>query len=115
MGTKRSNHFFAKVVENPDELSHENFPFVATRNITINGVTVSAFRISYVGKQGWELHFKYADGLAVWDTLAAEAVTPIGIETYANSRRLEKSIRLQNADLLTNYKLYDADLAQPKV
>jgi len=105
----------AKVVEEPEQLSHENFPFVAVRNIKINGVTVSAFRISYVGEQGWELHFKYEDGLAVWDALAAEGVTPIGIETYANSRRLEKSLRLQNADLLTNYNLFEVDLARPKV
>lgn len=105
----------SKLVEEPTELSHENFPFVAVRNITINGVTVSAFRISYVGEQGWELHFKYNDGLAVWDALAALGVTPIGIETYANSRRLEKSLRLQNADLLTHYNLYEADLARPKV
>nr|MBX2825902.1 hypothetical protein [Gammaproteobacteria bacterium] len=51
----------------------------------------------------------------VWDALAAEGVTPIGVETYANSRRLEKSLRLQNADLLTEYNLYEADLARPKV
>ena len=30
-------------------------------------------------------------------------VVPVGIETYANSRRLEKSFRLQGADLETNY------------
>ncbi|MBX2880519.1 MAG: FAD-dependent oxidoreductase [Granulosicoccus sp.] len=105
----------AKVVEEPDELSHEAFPFVAVKTIVINGVNVSAFRISYVGEQGWELHFDYSDGLAVWDALAAEGVTPIGIETYANSRRLEKSLRLQNADLLTDYNLLEADLARPKV
>jgi len=104
-----------KVVDDPDALSLDNFPFVAVRNIQINGVTVSAFRISYVGEQGWELHFKYDDGLAVWDALASEGVTPIGVETYANSRRLEKSLRLQNADLLTHYNLYESDLARPKV
>lgn len=76
---------------------------------------MQAFRISYVGEQGWELHFRFADGLAVWDALAAQDVTPIGVETYANSRRLEKSLRLQNADLLTHYNLYEADLARPKV
>ncbi|MFP3436019.1 hypothetical protein SB781_40340, partial [Paraburkholderia sp. SIMBA_061] len=38
-----------------------------------------------------------------------------GIETYANSRRLEKSLRLQNADLLTEYNLLEAGLARPKV
>ena len=104
-----------KLVEAPDEISHDAFPFVAVRNIKINGVSVSAFRISYVGEQGWELHFKYDDGLAVWDALAGLGVTPIGVETYANSRRLEKSLRLQNADLLTHYNLYEADLARPKV
>ena len=30
-------------------------------------------------------------------------VVPVGIETYANSRRLEKSFRLQGADLETEY------------
>ena len=39
----------------------------------------------------------------------------MGIETYANSRRLEKSLRLQNADLETEYNLYEAGLARPKV
>lgn len=104
-----------KVVDKPEELSDKNFPFVAVKTITINGVSVAAFRISYVGEQGWELHFNYDDGLSVWDALANEGVTPIGIETYANSRRLEKSLRLQNADLLTNYNLFEADLARPKV
>ena len=104
-----------KVVDKPASLSVENFPFMAVKTIDINGVKVAAFRISYVGEQGWELHFNYADGLAVWDALASQNVTPIGVETYANSRRLEKSLRLQNADLLTEYNLIEADLARPKV
>jgi len=37
------------------------------------------------------------------------------VETYANSRRMEKSLRLQNADLLTEYNLLECDLARPKV
>jgi len=104
-----------KVVAEPDALSVENFPFMAVKTIDINGAKVAAFRISYVGEQGWELHFNFDDGLTVWDALAAQGVTPIGIETYANSRRLEKSLRLQNADLLTEYNLLEADLARPKV
>ena len=103
------------VVDDPQELSIESFPFAAVRDITIKGITVSAFRISYVGEQGWELHCKYDDGLALWDTLFEHGVTPVGVETYANSRRLEKSLRLQNADLLTEYNLMEADLARPKV
>ncbi len=37
------------------------------------------------------------------------------VGTYANSRRMEKSLRLQYADLLTEYNLLEADLQRPKV
>lgn len=104
-----------KVVEDPDGLSKENFPFAAIKPVRIAGKDVAAFRISYVGEQGWELHMAYEDGLAVWDALRSTGVMAVGVETYANSRRLEKSLRLQNADLLTEYNLLEADLARPKV
>ena len=104
-----------KVVSDPAALDPENFPFAAIRQIEIAGKQVSALRLSYVGEQGWELHMKYEDGLAVWDALRAAGVMAVGVETYANSRRMEKSLRLQNADLLTQYNLYEADLARPKV
>jgi glycine cleavage system aminomethyltransferase T len=58
---------------------------------------------------------RYEDGLAVWDALRSTGVMPFGVETYANTRRMEKSLRLQNADLLTEYNLLEADLARPKV
>ncbi|MBB5220256.1 glycine cleavage system aminomethyltransferase T/glycine/D-amino acid oxidase-like deaminating enzyme [Amaricoccus macauensis] len=105
----------SKVVEDPEALSKENFPFAAIRPLRIAGKDVMAFRISYVGEQGWELHMAYGDGLAVWDALRATGVMAVGVETYANSRRLEKSLRLQNSDLLTEYNLLEADLARPKV
>ena len=65
-----------------------------------------------MGEQGWELYFKYKDGLALWDALHALSVTPVGVETYANGRRMEKSLRLKNADLLTEYDLFECDLAR---
>jgi len=99
----------------PDALSPENFPFATLKPLTIAGRDVTAFRISYVGEQGWELHMRYEDGLAVWDVLRDLGVMVFGVETYANSRRMEKSLRLQNADLLTDYNLLEADLARPKV
>ncbi|KQZ13876.1 dehydrogenase [Mesorhizobium sp. Root554] len=104
-----------KVVEDPDGLTLENFPFAAIKPVRIGGKDVTAFRISYVGEQGWELHMRYEDGLAVWDALRATGVMTFGVETYANTRRMEKSLRLQNADLLTEYNLLEADLARPKV
>jgi len=104
-----------KVADDPAALDPENFPFAATRDITLRGIPVKGFRISYVGEQGWELHFSFGYGLALWDMLREQGVPAIGIETYANSRRLEKSLRLQNHDLLTEYNLYEAGLARPKV
>jgi len=104
-----------KVVEDPAGLDPENFPFAAIKPVRIAGKDITAFRISYVGEQGWELHMAYEDGLTVWDALRETGVMAFGVETYANSRRMEKSLRLQNADLLTEYNLYEADLARPKV
>ena len=103
-----------KVVADPDALLPENFPFAAIRPIRIADKDVTAFRLSYVGEQGWELHMAYDDGLAVWDALRSTGVIAVGVETYANSRRMEKSLRLQNADLLTHYNLLEADLHRPK-
>jgi glycine cleavage system aminomethyltransferase T len=104
-----------KMVEDPEGLSPANFPFAAIKPISIAGKEVAAFRISYVGEQGWELHMRYEDGLAVWDALRSTGVLAVGVETYANTRRMEKSLRLQNADLLTEYNLFEAGLARPKV
>jgi glycine cleavage system aminomethyltransferase T len=99
----------------PAGLEPEAFPFAAIKPIRIGGKDVTAFRISYVGEQGWELHMRYEDGLAVWDALRSTGVMAFGVETYANTRRMEKSLRLQNADLLTEYNLLEADLQRPKV
>jgi glycine cleavage system aminomethyltransferase T/glycine/D-amino acid oxidase-like deaminating enzyme len=103
------------VADKPEDLDADNFRFATTRNITLRGIPVLAFRISYVGEQGWELHVPFSYGLSLWDLVYEQGATPVGVETYANSRRLEKSLRLQNADLLTEYNLVEADLARPKV
>ena len=103
------------VADEPSCLEPDNLRFAMTRSITLQGIPVMAFRISYVGEQGYELHVPFSYGLSLWDLLYAQGATAVGVETYANSRRLEKSLRLQNADLLTEYNLLEADLARPKV
>jgi glycine cleavage system aminomethyltransferase T len=94
----------------PNEISIENFPFAAAKNLTLNlaegkKIDVWASRISYVGESGWEIYLNNGseEGLALYDSLLEVGVVPVGIETYANSRRLEKSFRLQGADLETEY------------
>lgn len=104
-----------KLADNPAGLDPENFAFGACKDFTLRGVPVKGFRISYVGEQGWELHYSMSYGLALWEMFREVGITPVGVETYANSRRLEKSLRLQNADLLTEYNLLEAGLARPKV
>ncbi|MFZ0486530.1 MAG: FAD-dependent oxidoreductase, partial [Arenicellales bacterium] len=42
-----------KVADKPEALSHENFPFASTMHLRIRGIPIWAFRISYVGEQGW--------------------------------------------------------------
>lgn len=103
------------VADHPGELDADTFGFATTKELTLRGIPVMAFRISYVGEQGWELHVPFSYGLSLWDLIHEQGATPVGVETYANSRRLEKSLRLQNADLLTEYNLVEADLARPRV
>ena len=103
------------VADAPEEMDPSNFPFATTKEITVRGIPVLAFRISYVGESGWELHVPFSYGMSLWDLIFEQGATPVGVETYANSRRLEKSFRLQNADLLTEYNLIEAGLARPTV
>ena len=51
----------------------------------------------------------------MYDSLLEVGVVPVGIETYANSRRLEKSFRLQGADLETEYTAIEAAIQRPLV
>jgi len=106
----------------PNEIDIQNFPFVTAKNLTLNlsggkKVDVWAARISYVGESGWEIYFNNNkdDGLALYDSLLEVGVVPVGIETYANSRRLEKSFRLQGADLETEYTAIEAAIQRPLV
>ena len=106
----------------PNEINIENFPFVSAKNLTLNlsggkKIDVWAARISYVGESGWEIYLNNTseDGLALYDSLLEVGVVPVGIETYANSRRLEKSFRLQGADLETEYNAIEAAIQRPLV
>ena len=114
---KALSHFI-----DPNEISIENFPFVSAKNLSLNltngkKIDVWAARISYVGESGWEIYLdnNSEDGLALYDSLLEVGVIPVGIETYANSRRLEKSFRLQGADLETDYNAIEAAIQRPLV
>ncbi|NDH21287.1 MAG: FAD-dependent oxidoreductase, partial [Rhodobacteraceae bacterium] len=74
------------------DLSNAGFPWLKAKEIEIAGVKLWAFRMSYAGELGWELHTPRDGALAVYDALCA-AGEAHGIQDYGsfamNSLRME--------------------------
>jgi glycine cleavage system aminomethyltransferase T len=102
-----------------DDVSNAGFPYGTARDITIGSVKVWAFRISYVGELGWELHFSMEHGIQVWDILreagAPLGFIPAGIGVYGTTGRIEKCYRLYGPELANDYNLVETGMARPKV
>jgi glycine cleavage system aminomethyltransferase T/glycine/D-amino acid oxidase-like deaminating enzyme len=101
------------------DVSQTGFPYGAVRDVLIDGVPATMFRISYVGENGWEVYTKMEHGLRLWDTIAAAGeefdIRPVGIGVYAVTGRIEKGYRLMGAELESEYNPVEAGLARPKV
>ncbi|MGU9956137.1 MAG: FAD-dependent oxidoreductase [Arenicellales bacterium WSBS_2016_MAG_OTU3] len=97
----RARDVLASCCDTP--LDNANFRWMSAREITVAGHKVWAFRMSYVGELGWELHGPRGGMLAIYDALwnAGEA---FGIADYGsfamNSMRMEKMFK--GASELTN-------------
>lgn len=102
-----------------DDVSHEGFPFVTTKDITIGSVKTTALRISYVGELGWEIYTPMEYGLKLWDILWEAGqeydIVPVGIGVYGTTGRLEKGYRLMHHELESEYDPVEAGLARPRV
>jgi len=89
------------------------------RDVLIDGVPCTMFRISYVGENGWEVYTNTDGGLRVWDTIWEAGldhdIRPIGTGVYAVTGRIEKGYRLMGAELESEYDPVEAGLARPKV
>ncbi|MCH2248991.1 MAG: FAD-dependent oxidoreductase [Cognatishimia sp.] len=85
------------------DLSNAGFPWLKAREITVAGVTLWAFRMSYAGELGWEFHIPRDGALQVYDALWA-AGEAHGIKDYGsfamNALRMEKGFK--GAGELTN-------------
>jgi glycine cleavage system aminomethyltransferase T/glycine/D-amino acid oxidase-like deaminating enzyme len=101
------------------DLSNEAFPYGSVRDVLIDGVPCTMFRVSYVGELGWEIYTKMEHGLRLWDTLwaagQAHDVVPVGIGVYGLTGRIEKGYRLMGSELESEYTPVEAGLARPKV
>ncbi len=86
----------------PQDLSHEAFPFGASREIELGYATVRASRISYVGELGWELWIPSDMAIHVYEVLrqAGEEFDMKHVGMHAmNSLRTEKAYRSWGHDI----------------
>jgi glycine cleavage system aminomethyltransferase T len=101
------------------DMSHAGFPFATFRDIDVDGLTVCASRISYVGDLGWELYVPMADGARLWDAVweagSPHGIVPAGIGVYATTGRLEKCYRAFGFELDDDYTVVEADMAWGKI
>jgi glycine cleavage system T protein len=97
----------------PDDLSNEAFPYLQAKSIQINGTTILAQRVSYVGELGWELYIAPERAMAVWDALL-HAGKAFGMEVGGykalDSLRLEKGYRYFTTDITPLETPFEAGL-----
>ncbi len=102
-----------------DDVSNEGFKFGTFREINLDGLTVIASRISYVGELGWELYAPMADGARLWELLLSEGAkhgaVPVGIGVYGTSGRIEKGYRAFGFELDGERSIVEAGMQRPRV
>ncbi len=94
------------------DLSNAGFRWLSAREINLAGHRIWAFRISYAGELGWELHMPFAACIDVYNALWAGGAAH-GIVDYGsfamNTMRMEKGFK--GAGELTNeVTLAEADV-----
>ncbi len=96
-----------------DAVGHDDFAFGTVKEITVAGHKVRAFRITYVGELGWELHMPIAATGDAFDALFAAGeqygICPAGYRAI-ESLRLEKGYRAWGADITPNDNPFEAGL-----
>lgn len=95
------------------QLDNASFPWLSMRNIPIANAEAIAFRISYVGELGYELHLPVEKMTAVHDAIMsagkAFGLTRFGL--YAmDSMRLEKGYLAWKSDITTEFTAIEAGL-----
>ncbi len=100
------------------DLSHGNFPFAHSREITLAGHLLRATRITYVGELGWELYLPIttdtrSKGENLWSSIM-EAGSQDGLRAAGyraiESLRLEKGYRAWASEISTETTPWEAGL-----
>jgi glycine cleavage system aminomethyltransferase T/glycine/D-amino acid oxidase-like deaminating enzyme len=102
-----------------EDLSHEGFGFLTSREIDVQGIPVLASRISYVGELGWELYVPMDRAAELWESIleagAPHGAVPVGIGVYGTTGRIEKGYRAYGAELDGERTIVEAGMQRPKV
>jgi sarcosine oxidase, subunit alpha len=103
----RAREALGRLVEDPDDVSDEEFTYLDAKDLEVAGVPTLALRIGFVGELGYELHFPSAAGEHLWDALVAEGASPFGLEPQ-RVLRLEKGHIIVGQDTDSESNLYSA-------
>ncbi|MEM8840210.1 MAG: FAD-dependent oxidoreductase [Pseudomonadota bacterium] len=91
----------------------DNFPFMRCREVVIGPVRCRAFRVSYSGELGWELHCAMTDQAALFKALmaagAANGLALVGSRAMG-MLRLEKGYRSWGAEITSEITPHSAGL-----
>jgi glycine cleavage system aminomethyltransferase T len=96
-----------------DDFSNEGLRYFRAKKASIDGVPVTAMRLSYVGELGWEIYTSADNGQKLWDVLW-KAGQPFGViaagRAAFSALRLEKGYRSWGTDMTTEHDPYQAGL-----
>lgn len=99
-----------RLVEDPDDVSADEFKYLDAKELTVAGVPTLALRIGFVGELGYELHFPSPAGEHLWDALVAEGARPFGLEPQ-RVLRLEKAHVIVGQDTDSESNLYSSGMS----
>jgi sarcosine oxidase subunit alpha len=105
----RSREALGRLVEDPDDVSAEEFRYLDAKELSVADVPTLALRIGFVGELGYELHFPSPAGEHLWDALVAEGARPFGLEPQ-RVLRLEKGHVIVGQDTDSESNLFSADM-----
>ncbi|MDR6289389.1 sarcosine oxidase subunit alpha [Inquilinus ginsengisoli] len=104
----------ARLVGDAADVSNEALPFMAARDVVVDGLPIRILRVSFTGELGYELHVEAQHAHALWHRLMA-AGEPIGLQRFGLEAlellRIEKGF-LTGAEI--NGQVTLADLAHER-
>ena len=95
------------------DFSNKSFRWLTAKDIKIEGCSVNAMRVNYVGELGWELHHPIEHQNQIFDALFEVGeefgLKPFGIRAM-DSMRIEKSYRMVGTELSIEYSAFESGM-----